>query len=330
MSLIIKARAEGWVTINGVHVYISNLGKIKKGPAKFIGSTIDDLKGQKMSADKKAELQKKYGKKTSEKPSERKSKDDSKESKTKDKSPNDTAKMQEKEHLAKLYANGVYNDTYLRSVAMDNYGMSSKDVEDIVKMAGGRNTTFSDRMEANRKIQQNTSGSFKSGGESYTYSMDGSYMSVKNSKGIEVASEKVGTSNLGVNASQTAKSILKATQANGGNALDVRSSSKATTPKYPSGIETASQKRAYTRAINSGKSTAEATKSALNAGKGSTNSPASANTGNPTFDSAYDRCIADDIMGSVHRDTNYDRRTIEFYRALEAETMPWQVRNKKK
>lgn len=65
MSLIIKAYAEGWVTINGVHVYISNLGKIKKGPAKFIGSTLDDLKGSnKSTADKKAELQKKYSKKS--------------------------------------------------------------------------------------------------------------------------------------------------------------------------------------------------------------------------------------------------------------------------
>jgi len=38
--------------------------------------------------------------------------------------------------------------------------------------------------------------------------------------------------------------------------------------KYPSGITTTAQKRAYTRAINSGKSSSEAKKIAENSGKG--------------------------------------------------------------
>ncbi len=50
-----------WVTINGVHVFIGASGKITKGPAKFIGSKVDDLKGQKMSDEKKAQLKAKYG-----------------------------------------------------------------------------------------------------------------------------------------------------------------------------------------------------------------------------------------------------------------------------
>ena len=60
---MIKAYAseERWVTINGVHVLIGAGGKITKGPAKFIGSTVDDLKGQKMTDKKKAELKAKYG-----------------------------------------------------------------------------------------------------------------------------------------------------------------------------------------------------------------------------------------------------------------------------
>lgn len=49
-----------WVTINGVHILIGANGKIEKGPAKFIGSTVDDMKKSgKSTADRKAELQKK-------------------------------------------------------------------------------------------------------------------------------------------------------------------------------------------------------------------------------------------------------------------------------
>lgn len=50
-----------WVTINGVHVLIGANGKIEKGPAKFIGSTVADMKGgsSKSVAERKAELQKK-------------------------------------------------------------------------------------------------------------------------------------------------------------------------------------------------------------------------------------------------------------------------------
>ena len=31
-------KESGWVTINGVHVFIDNSGKISKGPAKFIAA----------------------------------------------------------------------------------------------------------------------------------------------------------------------------------------------------------------------------------------------------------------------------------------------------
>lgn len=40
---LIKANADGWVTIKGVHVYIGPSGRIDKGPAKFIGSRPEDL-----------------------------------------------------------------------------------------------------------------------------------------------------------------------------------------------------------------------------------------------------------------------------------------------
>ena len=59
-------KESGWVTINGVHVFIDNSGKISKGPAKFIGSTVNDLPSSgKSAADRKAELKAKYGDKKS-------------------------------------------------------------------------------------------------------------------------------------------------------------------------------------------------------------------------------------------------------------------------
>lgn len=54
------AKGGGWVTINGVHVFIEG-GKITKGPAKFIGSSVNDLPSGKSAEDKKAELKAKYG-----------------------------------------------------------------------------------------------------------------------------------------------------------------------------------------------------------------------------------------------------------------------------
>ena len=63
-----KGSAGGnWVTINGVHVLIGANGKIAKGPAKFIGSTLNDLPGSsvKSVAERKADLQKKKSASTS-------------------------------------------------------------------------------------------------------------------------------------------------------------------------------------------------------------------------------------------------------------------------
>ena len=54
------AKGGGWVTINGVHVFIEG-GKITKGPAKFIGSSVNDLPSGKSAEDKKAALKAKYG-----------------------------------------------------------------------------------------------------------------------------------------------------------------------------------------------------------------------------------------------------------------------------
>lgn len=56
------AKQSGWVTINGVHVFIDGKsGKITQGPAKFIGSTLNDLPSNKSSqADLKARLQAKH------------------------------------------------------------------------------------------------------------------------------------------------------------------------------------------------------------------------------------------------------------------------------
>lgn len=57
------AKGGGWVTINGVHVFIES-GKVTKGPAKFIGSSVDDLPSGQSVEDKKAALKAKYAGKT--------------------------------------------------------------------------------------------------------------------------------------------------------------------------------------------------------------------------------------------------------------------------
>lgn len=60
------AKQSGWVTINGVHVFIDGKsGKITQGPAKFIGSTLNDLPSNKSSqAELKARLQAKKAEKS--------------------------------------------------------------------------------------------------------------------------------------------------------------------------------------------------------------------------------------------------------------------------
>lgn len=60
------AKQSGWVTINGVHVFIDGKsGKITQGPAKFIGSTLNDLPSNKSSqTDLKARLQAKKAEKS--------------------------------------------------------------------------------------------------------------------------------------------------------------------------------------------------------------------------------------------------------------------------
>ena len=42
MFLIIRAYAEGWVTINGVHVYIGAKGTVTKGPANLMGKNFTE------------------------------------------------------------------------------------------------------------------------------------------------------------------------------------------------------------------------------------------------------------------------------------------------
>lgn len=53
------AKQSGWVTINGVHVFIDKKsGKITQGPAKFIGSTLNDLPSSKSSQAEKSPVSK--------------------------------------------------------------------------------------------------------------------------------------------------------------------------------------------------------------------------------------------------------------------------------
>lgn len=108
-----------WVTLNGVHVLIGANGKIIKGPAKFIGSTVEDLQKQKMTNDKKEELKAKYGDKTK--------KEDKKEEPKKEEPKKDDSKEVDKEISEK-------QDTYnslVSSISKDGY--STNESKDFTK-----------------------------------------------------------------------------------------------------------------------------------------------------------------------------------------------------
>lgn len=109
----------GWVTLNGVHVLIGANGKITKGPAKFIGSSIEDLQKQKMSNDKKEELKAKYGDKTK--------KEGKKEEPKKSEPKKDDSKEVDKEISEKQE---VYN-SLVSTISKDGY--STNESKDFTK-----------------------------------------------------------------------------------------------------------------------------------------------------------------------------------------------------
>lgn len=114
-----------WVTLNGVHVLIGASGKIEKGPAKFIGSTVEDLQKQKMTDDKKAQLKAKYGDKTSltSPKKETKTKEEVKKDKDKEPSKKNNEKDVDKEISEKK---STYN-SLVSNVSKDGY--STKETE---------------------------------------------------------------------------------------------------------------------------------------------------------------------------------------------------------
>ena len=223
MFLFIKAYAEGWVTINGNHVYIGAKGTITKGPAKLIGSTIDSLKGTKMTAKKKAELQKKYAEKSKSKSSGTKE-DGSKTSNTdwekwEDPLKGSSAVTERLKNLSDKELKKVHDESFSKATV----DATDKFTSDAAQHACGI-SLFADK-EARRR-------------------------------GLDFSSNAKDNARAGITKKESSQ--------------PQKLGSQNSTPKYPTGIETTAQKRAYTKAINSGKSTSEATKIAKNAGASNT------------------------------------------------------------
>ena len=230
------ADAGSWVTINGTHVLIGASGKIVKGPAKFIGSTIEEISN-------KSEL---------ETPS---NKSGGRISLTKD---------------AEDYGWTQKDIDYLNSKLSPNASLtwvddkSGKKIRIEVTDSNGKTLPLASiQPSVGLRGQNQFSVAGKVGGyfdKEHDYSTMGRAVSAIN-KSIGYKPESPINPNKAV-------SPMAQRYAEGFNRLQTRdvgsrAKVKATTPKYPSGIATPAQKRAYTRAINSGKSASEAKASAL-------------------------------------------------------------------
>ena len=217
------ADAGSWVTINGTHVLIGASGKIVKGPAKFIGSTVEEIK----SADKS-------------------SINDSKVSSKATKS----------------------NPT---GMTLKERGEAIRKVKD--KYQNADSSTINRDLEKNKKIMQSS----EIGTEKYTKARI-NVLALQNLKSDRNNSSMTTEQKVGFMSSNTlvhsggnpSKPLINPAKVSGtiqqkrfSETAKSVSSNTSGSSKYPSGITTTAQKRAYTRAINSGKSASEAKASAL-------------------------------------------------------------------
>ena len=253
-----------WVTINGVHVLIGANGKITKGPAKFIGSTVDDLKGSKKSvAERKAELQKKKqqsstSKKTDKKESPKKSTEKKTTPSNNSSAKNNTQESAKSDIVKKLQSSG--------SATMTQKGDWGNSTTKITKLKDGEYSVVTTTQFGNgspvKDRQVFTSSEKAAGYASKNMSLDDPYRI----GGSKSTSTKV--VNKDIDSRPVGSSNKRLTMVDDGKTSKIVMSSN--TPKYPSGVTTPAQKKAYTQAINNGKTSSEATKVAKNVGKTTT------------------------------------------------------------
>ena len=215
--------AGNWVTINGTHVLIGGNGKIIKGPAKFIGSTVEEMKSASKS-----------------------SINDSKVSSKATKS----------------------NPT---GMTLKERGEAIRKVKD--KYQNADSSTINKDLEKNKKIMQSS----EIGTEKYTKARI-NVLALQNLKSDRNNSSMTTEQKVGFMSSNTlvhsggnpSKPLINPAKVSGtiqqkrfSETAKSVSSNTSGSSKYPSGITTTAQKRAYTRAINSGMTSSEAKKSAL-------------------------------------------------------------------
>lgn len=312
------ADAGNWVTINGVHVLIGGNGKIVKGPAKFIGSTIADMKNVgKSTADKKAELKKKLA----EKKAGSKSKDEASKQTLSDKNKGDnsggsfkptkdslgelqvgdsisfTNSFGEKETFVKttnpsgrksdpptfVYADESGNPKSMSSASnrvsvfgpselaeRASLGQSSATVSkgavpDISRRVNRKINGFSDETGSSTTSNARKAvAGLKSDEYGTSINTTGKTIVVKHADGkqdVFKPGDKIYNSKA---LSEYAKDVsFKSSGSTGGSYTSSAYDRVTGSGKYPSGVTTPAQKRAYTRAINSGMSSSDAKKSAL-------------------------------------------------------------------
>lgn len=303
--------AGNWVTINGTHVLIGGNGKIMKGPAKFIGSTVEDMKSAgKSTEDKKAELKKKL----SEKKAGLESKDKNKvrsanesggsfkptadslrnlqvgdsvsftnsfgEKETFVKTTNPSGRKSDPPTFVHVDESGnpksmtyssnrvsVFGPSELAERASLGQGSVTLDkgaFPDMPKRVNQKINGFSgETVSKTTSSARKAVASLKSDSYGTSINTTGKTIVVKHADGKKDVFEPGDRIYNSKAVSEYAKDVFFKTSGSVGGSSYTRATSSGSSNRYPSGITTPAQKRAYTRAINRGMTSSEAKKSAL-------------------------------------------------------------------
>lgn len=267
----VYADAGNWVTINGVHVLIGGNGKIVKGPAKFIGSTVADMKNVgKSASDRKEELKKRLSEKSGA------SSKSSKEAKK----TGDTPK--EKEVSGKSSKNIPTDSFFDRDnlASVDNEVLETAHYYKLMGLTSSKDLDSTD-------LETLT-------GVAIDYEKGPIDIETGKSVPIEVANARADYVLNKFDEIVNGR-LNKSTSTSSQN----KTESKSSDSKYPSGIETTAQKRAYTRAINSGMSSSEAKDSAL--GKATSNAQ--------KYKSSFDKATTTSTMSQFYTKSSGSTKT---------------------
>ena len=212
--------AGNWVTINGTHVLIGGNGKIIKGPAKFIGSTIEEM--SKESSDKRPRVD--------------------------GYNPNNPTGLSRKERISKI-----------RDLEKKFSKLSDEEVSK--QLESNKNTMNTSVLGSKEYVQArlNTQAllSIKEDRRNSSLTRE----DIVKIAGDAVREQSKPTRTYPRMASPTAQKHVDDFYKP--DTVGARAKTGSAPKKYPSGITTPAQKRAYTRAINSGMTSSEAKKSAL-------------------------------------------------------------------